>query len=80
MKYWVVRYDVTSFGVGKEYTDLDVVAPAIVGEDYDDPQLAQNKCDELSASACGEEVEVDMKNGKHYKGPKYIYRIAESDK
>lgn len=81
MKYWVAKYDVTSFGADKEgYADLTVAAPTIVGEPFDDIQLAQQRCDELSATEGGESVEVDMKNGKHYSGPRYIYRVGDSDK
>lgn len=81
MKYWVTKYDVTSFGKDKEgYTDLTVVAPSIVGEPFDDIELAKQRCDELSTNEGGDEVDVDMKNGKHYKGPRYIYRVGTSDK
>ena len=80
MKYWVVKYDVTSFAKDTDYTDKSVPAPSIVGEPFEDEAAAQQKCDELSATEGGDEVEVDMKNGKHYKGPKYIYRVGDSDK
>ena len=81
MKFWVTKYDVTSFAADTEgYKDMSVAAPSIVGEPFDDVALAQQKCDELSATEGGEEVEVDMKNGKHYRGPRYIYRIGDSDK
>ena len=53
---------------------------SIVGEPFEDEVSAQQKCDALSATEGGDEVEVDMKNGKHYKGPKYIYRVGDSDK
>jgi hypothetical protein len=81
MKFWVTKYDVASFAADTEgYKDMSVAAPSIVGDPFDDVALAQQKCDELSATECGDEVEFDMKNGKHYKGPRYIYRIGESDK
>jgi hypothetical protein len=81
MKYWVTKYDVTSFSAdNKGYSDMTVSAPSLVGEPFDDIELAQQRCDELSATECGEVVEVDMKNGKHYSGPRYIYRVGESDK
>lgn len=81
MKYWVAKYDVTSFGKDTEgYSDMSVAAPSIVGDPYDDIELAQQACDELSATQGGETVEVDMKNGKHYSGPRYIYRVGDSDK
>jgi hypothetical protein len=81
MKFWVTKYDVASFAADTEgYKDMSVAAPSIVGDPFDDVALAQQKCDELSATEGGDEVEFDMKNGKHYKGSRYIYRIGESDK
>lgn len=83
MKYWVVRYDVKGFDANAEQGlhDLEVPAPAIMNEDpYDEPALAQEECDRLGAAEPGETIELDLKNGKHYKGPRYIYRIGNSDK
>ena len=80
MSFWVVKYDVTSFQKGASYEDLSVEAPSFIRPSYADYDTAQKIADGMCLSNCGETVDLILSNDKPYKGPRYIYRVAEDDK
>lgn len=79
MSYWVVRYDVLSMAKDASYRDLKVEAPALL-HNYNSIDDAGKEAMELNKSAGGDEVELDLKNEKHYKGKRYVYSIAEDSR
>lgn len=80
MSFWVVKYDVKSFAQEVDYSDLSVEPPHFIRPSYNEYAKAEQVADGMCKSNCGEEIEVVLKNGKPYKGPRYIYRVAEDDK
>lgn len=80
MSYWVVKYDVTSFKQGANYEDLSVEAPLFIRPSYAEYETAKQIADGMCLSNGGEMVELVLSNGKQYKGPRYIYKVAEDDK
>lgn len=79
MSYWVVKYDVMSLRKGANYHNMEVASPFFMRPSYGDREVAEKKAEELSKSAGGEEVEIVLANEKNYKGPRYVYRIAEDN-
>lgn len=81
MSFWVVRYDIKSLKKGATYTDMGVESPFFMRPNYNFYECAEAKMNDLNKSAQGTEtIEIELANGKHYKGPRYVYRIAEDDK
>lgn len=83
--YYAVKYDVRSFEADPErpgrslsYENRDIVAPAIIDKRFDTPEGAQAYIDTLMAGDRGEEVELTLANGGHYKGPRYFYTMGSS--
>lgn len=79
MSFWVVKYDVMSLKKGATYHDMGVASPLFIRPSYADIEVAEKKAAELSKSAGGEEVELVLANDKNYKGPRYVYRVAEDN-
>jgi hypothetical protein len=79
MSFWVVKYDVKSLEKGATYHDMGVASPLFIRPSYGDRAVAEKKAEELAKSAGGEEVELVLANDKNYKGPRYVYRIAEDN-
>ena len=75
--YIVIKYDMLGFETKKDndYSNLNVAAPECVAE-ADDIHSAEDKCAELTAHDSGEQIDIVMKNGKAYKGNRYVYRVA----
>jgi hypothetical protein len=80
MSFWVVKYDVASFKQGANYTDLGVEAPSFIRPSYATRERAEQIAEGMSKSNCGEDIDIVLSNGKPYKGPRYIYRVAEDNK
>lgn len=85
--YNVIRYDMKWYEKGHDphdynaMRDLSVSQPIIVdkfeGQELPDPmseKLAKMVSDKLNENEKGKEtVSIDLKNGNHYEGPRYIY-------
>jgi hypothetical protein len=80
MSFWVVKYDVNSFVQGVDYSDMSVEPPHFIRPSYADYEKAVAVAEGMGKSNCGEDIDVILKNGKPYKGPRYVYRVAEDDK
>ena len=88
-KFYIVKYDLMSFesdpdptrpGCSRSYADGNVAAPLPMGEPFDDVNVAKAKVSLLMEGSRGEEIEIDMPNGGHYKGPRYYYTIGVTEK
>ena len=80
MRFWVVKYNVESLRKGASYLDMGVEAPSFIEPSYADYETAAKVAEEMSRSNGGEEVDLLLSNDKQYKGPKYIYKVAEDDR
>lgn len=85
-RFYAVKYDALSFeadperpGRSRSYAYDEVCPPTPVGEGYLDRDAAVKAVEGLMSTARGEEVEVDMANGEHYKGPRYYYIIGVAE-
>ena len=74
-RHFAVRVDIKSLAANKDlpghsldYHDLKVEAPS-----YGTHDEAAARVMDLMAHGRGEEIEVDLPNGQHYKGPRYFY-------
>lgn len=86
-RYNVIRYDMKWYEKGHDphdynsMRDMSISEPIIVdkyeGKELPDPmseKLAKMVSDKLNEDAKNEEsVSIDLKNGKHYSGPRYVY-------
>ena len=84
-RYHVIRYDALAFRADPErpgrsttYGDMEVDPPTPTEPDFATEAEAQAMADQMMATARGEEVEADLANGEHYKGPRYYYVVAVS--
>lgn len=80
MSFWVVKYDIKSFATGADYHQMEVASPLPIRPNYNDREKAEQIAAGMCLSNGGEEIDVVLKNGKSYKGPRYVYRVAEDDK
>lgn len=79
-RHFAVRVDIKSLAANKDlpghsldYHDLKVEAPMLMEPSYDTHDEAADRVLELMTCGRGEEIEVDLPNGEHYKGPRYFY-------
>ena len=86
-RYNVIRYDMKWYEKGHDPHDYDsmrdmsISEPIIVdkyeGKELPDPmseKLAKMVSDKLNEDAKKQEsVSIDLKNGQHYSGPRYVY-------
>ena len=79
-RHFVVKVDISSMAADKDnpghslhYSDLKVNAPMPMEPSYDTLEQAAERTRTLMATGRGEEIEVDLPNGQHYKGPRYFY-------
>ncbi len=80
MSFWVVKYNVESLKKGARYLDMGVEAPSFIEPSYADYETAARIAEEMCKTNGGEEIEVTLSNDKTYKGPRYIYKVAEDDR
>jgi len=85
--YNVIRYDMKWYEKGHDthdynaMRDMSISEPIIVdkyeGKESPDPmseKLAKMVSDKLNEEAKGKEnISIDLKNGQHYTGPRYVY-------
>ena len=83
-RYCIVKYDNLSLeidperpGHSRSYGNLEVAAPQAFERTYDSAEECQKDADKLMATARGEEIDITLANGSHYKGPRYNYIVAE---
>lgn len=72
----VVKYDLKSFEQGKDYSDLSVSAPEIVGS-FESMSDARDAMTRFRAEGLGEDIDITMANGRHYTGHRFLFDIAE---
>lgn len=84
-RYYVIRYDALAFqadpdrpGRSTTYGDMEIEPPTPMEPDFATEEEAQKQVDVLMATARGAEVEADLANGQHYKGPRYYYAVGVS--
>lgn len=82
--YCIVKYDNLSLeidperpGHSRSYANPDVVAPQAFDKVYQTADECQVDVDKLMATGRGEEIDITLANGSHYKGPRYTYIVAE---
>ena len=82
-RFYVVKYDALSFeadpdrpGRSRSYAYDEVSPPTPIGEGYPTREAAVKAAEGLMGTSRGGEVELDMANGEHYKGPRYYYTIG----
>lgn len=78
MPFFVVKYDVLSLQADKPYSDMSTVAPAFI-EGFDTKEEADANAETLTKADTSEEVDIVLKNGKQYKGHRYIYRVCTQE-
>jgi hypothetical protein len=79
-RHFAVRVDIMSLAANKDlpghsldYHDLKVEAPMLMEPSYSTHDEAAARVLDMMAHGRGEEIEVDLPNGEHYKGPRYFY-------
>lgn len=79
-RHFVVKIDISSMAADKDnpghslhYSDFNVNAPLLMEPSYDTLEQAAERAKDLMKNGRGEEIEVDLPNGQHYKGPRYFY-------
>lgn len=80
MSFLVVKYDIASFADGVDYSDLSVASPVFIGNSYATFEAADEIAGEMCKSDGGEDIDIKLSNGRPYKGPRYVFRVAEDDK
>lgn len=83
-RYCIVKYDNLSLeidperpGHSRSYANPDVVAPQAFDKVYPTSDECQVEVDKLMSTSRGEEIDITLANGSHYKGPRYTYIVAE---
>lgn len=82
--YCIVKYDNLSLeidpdrpGHSRSYNDPNVAAPSASERVYESEKECNEDAEKLNATGGGEEIDITLANGAHYKGPRYTYIVAE---